>query len=365
MNILAIYVSENFRTGGQRRYLELLIGLAERNYRIHLFHRKERQFPFDTPRNIILHPLTVHDGYSQQKVFTKALKNIPRNELHSLNAQNILLFGDSSLLCGIYLKRILHIPLLIAIRNNIFIADKAARDICWRNLPVDLRNRFREYQLCRYADMLFFQTSYDRDSICERNSYPIRKTSVIPNSIQAGWFLPEWRDTNSSHQLLNLIFIGSDHKRKGWDILQKALKTLKEIGRDFTLTLVGDFLRTDTTCLPDWVRFEGRLDNPLEALAKADLLIVPSLYDSFPNTVLESLFVGTPVIGTDVAGIKAMLEHESLLFPADSAAGIVKTLEPLFDRENYQQVKKLCRARLSLFDFDWIDPWEEILEKII
>ncbi len=365
MTILALYISKNFRTGGQKRYMELLTGLAKRNHTIHLFLRKERTFAIDLPESFSFHPLDIPEGYSQQKAFMKAFKKIPLEKIKILNPQKILLFGDSSLICGIYLKRILTIPLIIAMRNNIVIADKIARKSRWKNILIDIRNHYREYQLCKNADSLIFQTIYDRDSICSRNGFPHDKTAIIPNSIRASWFDPELRDGNNSKSLKNLIFVGSDHKRKGLDTLLIALSQLKEKANDFNLTLVGDFPRTNQGNLPEWVKMAGRLESPLEALSQADLLIVPSLYDSFPNTVLESLFVGTPVIGTDVAGIKAMLEHESLLFPAKSAEGIVEKLEPLFDRDNYQQAKKLCRERLSCFDFDWIDPWEEILNQLI
>ena len=365
MTIFAVYVSRNFRTGGQKRYLELLSGLASRNHTIHLFLRQELIFPIKLPHSIILHHLSIQESRSQQRSFTKALKNFNREDLADLNGQAILLFGDSSLLCGIFLKKILKIPLIIAIRNNIVIADRIARRNSIKNIPNDMRNLYRERQLSRYADKLIFQTAHDRDSICNRNGYSIEKTAVIPNSIRAGWFKPDFRNSNKSEMLKNIIFIGSDHKRKGLNALLSALVLLREKGRDFTLSLVGDFPLTSGDELPEWVHLTGRLDTPLPGLAKADLLIVPSLYDSFPNTVLESLFVGTPVIGTDVAGIKAMLEHKSLLFPANSAAGIVEKLEPLFDRNYYGQVKQLCRERLTHFDFDWIDPWEKILKSHI
>src|SRR5258708_22304924 len=70
----------------------------------------------------------------------------------------------------------------------------------------------------------------------------------------------------------------------------------------------------------------GWLDS--EALAKqyalADLTVVPSLnYDSFPTVCLESLAAGTPVIGSSVGGIPAVVRHMEtglIVPPGDSAA---------------------------------------------
>ncbi|MDC7221306.1 MAG: glycosyltransferase family 4 protein [Spirochaetales bacterium] len=361
MTLIAIYISKNYRTGGQKRYLEVLIGLAQRNHTVHLFHREERDFPFDLPSNIILHPLEVENSYSQQRAFTKALKNLNLEELKSINANKILLFGESSLSCGIYLKRVLNIPLIVALRNNNYVANRITRNKSPKNIISDLRNRYRELQLTLNVDHLVFQSAFDRDSVCSRNGFKKSRTILIPNSVKASWFLDEWRGKNQSNELKKILFVGSDDKRKGFFILLKALKEMRAKGHKFSLTLIGDFPRTDITELPDWVDFKGRIDTPLETLSKGDLLIAPSLYDSFPNTVLESLFVGTPVIGTDVAGIKTMLHHEELLFRGGSVEDLCRCLEPLFDTVNYQEAKGLCNERLTHFDFDWIEPWEKLL----
>ena len=39
----------------------------------------------------------------------------------------------------------------------------------------------------------------------------------------------------------------------------------------------------------------------------ADLFVIPSSQDNFPNTVIESLACGTPVVGFDTGGIRDMV----------------------------------------------------------
>jgi len=41
----------------------------------------------------------------------------------------------------------------------------------------------------------------------------------------------------------------------------------------------------------------------------ADVFVVPSTEDNFPNTVLESLACGTPIVGFDIGGINEQIEH--------------------------------------------------------
>jgi len=73
----------------------------------------------------------------------------------------------------------------------------------------------------------------------------------------------------------------------------------------------------------DRVRFTGRLDrDQMAALYReSDLSLNPSHVDNMPNSVLESLASGVPVVSTDVGGVPFIVEHgrTALLVPADDA----------------------------------------------
>jgi glycosyltransferase involved in cell wall biosynthesis len=67
------------------------------------------------------------------------------------------------------------------------------------------------------------------------------------------------------------------------------------------------------------VQFTGTVDNyAMPALyGAADLMLNPSTVDNTPNSVLEALASGVPVVTTDVGGIPFLVEHErtALLVP--------------------------------------------------
>jgi glycosyltransferase involved in cell wall biosynthesis len=52
--------------------------------------------------------------------------------------------------------------------------------------------------------------------------------------------------------------------------------------------------------------------------------IVPSLQDNLPNTVLEAMACGTPVIGFDIGGIPDMVKHgiTGILTEPENVAGL-------------------------------------------
>jgi len=107
-------------------------------------------------------------------------------------------------------------------------------------------------------------------------------------------------------------------RQKGQIFALKSLKKLVEEGhRDIRLLLAGnirikqewsDFIRENK--LEDFVIFLGYL--PPRELSViydvADLFILPSLWEGFPNAVLEAMAHGAPVIATDVGGIREAIK---------------------------------------------------------
>jgi glycosyltransferase involved in cell wall biosynthesis len=114
--------------------------------------------------------------------------------------------------------------------------------------------------------------------------------------------------------------------------------------------------------LEETVTVVGRTNDPFELLREKDLLVVPSLFDSYPNVVLEALHTGTPVIGSRVGGIPDILRHEDLLFePGNPAAIAEKIHKYAADPEEYARIRRLCAERKKDFQFDWIGEFEKIM----
>jgi glycosyltransferase involved in cell wall biosynthesis len=84
----------------------------------------------------------------------------------------------------------------------------------------------------------------------------------------------------------------------------------------------------------DRVRFAGRLnrDAMAEALRNTTVALNPSTVDNMPNSVLEALASGVPVVSTNVGGVPFIVEHgiHALLVPASDpdamAAAVLRLL---------------------------------------
>ena len=90
----------------------------------------------------------------------------------------------------------------------------------------------------------------------------------------------------------NIIAIGNLSPRKGFDLLLNVMNELK--GENIKLTILGDgaykedLLKQKTELGLDNVTFQGNVANPFVYLKEADLFILSSRYEGFPNVLLEA-----------------------------------------------------------------------------
>jgi glycosyltransferase involved in cell wall biosynthesis len=100
--------------------------------------------------------------------------------------------------------------------------------------------------------------------------------------------------------------------------------------------------------LSERVLFTGILKNTLvpHAIKKADLLVLPSVWDGWGAVVNEALGVGVPVVCSDFCGAQVLLAGErGETFPVDSVQGLAEVLRRriLLGRPS-TEVRKRIRA---------------------
>jgi glycosyltransferase involved in cell wall biosynthesis len=98
----------------------------------------------------------------------------------------------------------------------------------------------------------------------------------------------------------NLVAAGKLLRQKGFDLLLAALARLPEPRPRLTILGQGPLLpdleaQARDLGLAGLVHFAGFTDNPAPYFAQADLFVLSSRHEGFPNVVLEALALGTPV----------------------------------------------------------------------
>ncbi|MDZ4664856.1 MAG: glycosyltransferase [Bacteroidota bacterium] len=128
-----------------------------------------------------------------------------------------------------------------------------------------------------------------------------------------------------------------DNPRKGISILMQALEALND--QNIKVIAIGEkndsFLKHDKIIQFGYVKDKTILK---ELYTLADAFILPSKAENFPNTIVESLLCGTPVIASNVGGISEQITAENGL------------LVNLMDVEDWKQKLTWFIANKQKFD---------------
>jgi glycosyltransferase involved in cell wall biosynthesis len=157
---------------------------------------------------------------------------------------------------------------------------------------------------------------------CARKSalFCSARVEVIPNSICTDEFRPSSGRRKRELGLPDnaiVLLAGADHsneKRKGLNFLSGALRhatgLLKPTGVEMRLVVFGASQPPEGfDCPAVWAgRVESRHELA-EMYSSADAFLLPSLEDNLPNTMLEALCCGTPVIGFQTGTVPEAVAH--------------------------------------------------------
>jgi glycosyltransferase involved in cell wall biosynthesis len=128
------------------------------------------------------------------------------------------------------------------------------------------------------------------------------------------------------------------HPSKGHRYLVRALAQIADRVPNLWLLLANEgeeeaSLRSevDALGLGGRVLFIGSRPDVRSFLCALDIFVIPSLSEGFPNSMLEAMATGRPVISTDVDGMGEMLapEQDALVVPAADPDALAQQLQRL------------------------------------
>jgi len=98
------------------------------------------------------------------------------------------------------------------------------------------------------------------------------------------------------------------------------------------------------------IHFEGQRDWPEEYVARSDVVVIPSRYESFSMVAVESLAAGRPVIAPNIGGPAEIINSPSigLLFTPGDPVDLSVALETAV-QQYHQFDPNACRARGAFF----------------
>jgi hypothetical protein len=201
---------------------------------------------------------------------------------------------------------------------------------------------------------------------CTRESTIFRKHRVetIPNSLETDVFSPldkkAARNKLGLHEEGLILLFGSENgneKRKGFKELLSAMQVCMEserfarMVRDQKISVMcfghpaKELELSGLHVIP--LGFLETDDNIRNAYCAADIFILPSLEDNLPNTMLESMSCGIPVVAFNTGGMPDVIinEHTGLIVPSGDVRALGNAIVSLtFDRQKREFMSRNCRT---------------------
>lgn len=165
----------------------------------------------------------------------------------------------------------------------------------------------------KFVDHIICQSQDMADDFARVYNVPIDKISIINNPITR--IFPLQKTEVPSNDIVKFITIGRLSKEKGH---LRLLKMLSKLKFEFQYTIIGEgplkddiFDAIETFNLSEKVTYIPFTKDVSDYLSSSDLFLQGSYVEGFPNTVIESCFVGTPVLAFNVpGGTKEIISHK-------------------------------------------------------
>jgi len=236
-----------------------------------------------------------------------------------------------------------------------------------------------EKRVLKRASRLIVATEAEKAQLQWLYKGDVRKMEVIPPGVDICHFYPIPKD--EARQFIGIapdqqmvLFVGRIEPLKGVDTLIRAMSCLKfqEVGHPVYLAIIGgepdadpdkmtaEMARLQKLCddlaMGQTVIFLGKRaqDTLPYYYSAADVLVMPSFYESFGMVALEAMACGTPVVASQVGGLAFLVRDGETGFtvPEGDPAALCDKLTLLLNDHDLRARMGQCAAEYAQ-GYDW------------
>ena len=272
-------------------------------------------------------------------------------------------------------------PLIVHLHSPDFVLSRVNQEPCFR-LPTYWTGRMEQFSILA-ADGLLCPSLYLAQQVQQNIAQLRQNVEIIPLPYPSILARP------GSPTPGDFVFVGRLEARKGVIDLIESCERLWRKGADFCLTMIGGdthfvarniaMTRYLHSRFGPWIEskqlvFAGMLtpEALIERLSQAWAVVIPSLWENYPNTCIEAMLLGKLVIASTSGGQAEMVGSDGqagLLFdwaiPGDCERALRQALA--MDAAQVQAIGVQAQARIhSLTSFEQVLPQREAhFERVI
>lgn len=283
--------------------------------------------------------------------------------LRTANPDAIISFLTSTNVLSVLAAGPLGVPVIISERSS----SHERPPVVWRLLRI---------LVYRTATAIVVQTRRGSSWFAKRT--PKVPVHVIPNPVQVdfdmGPDLTARRVLNDCRNRNVLIAVGRLAVEKGHDILIRAFARVAGDRPDWLLLILGEGPERNQLVtlsrelgVADRVLLPGFSGTPPVLLQRAQLFVLPSRYEGFPNALLEAMACGLPCVSSDCPnGPAELIDHlkSGLLVPPENVEALAAALAQLMDDPSLRQrLGRAARAGMATYSLESIvAQWQTLFE---
>ena len=184
-----------------------------------------------------------------------------------------------------------------------------------------------EKKLAKLCDQIVLPTQKEKEYLIQYYNAPIDKIRIVPCGVNLDLFKPMDKLSVRRHldfhvDDLIVLYVGRYTPIKGLDRLFETFQNLMHLSHLRLVMVGGDGqhspmfrkLQSKATTLhiENRLMFAGRVDQETlpQYYSAADVLVVPSYYESFGLVALEALACGTPVVTASVGAMEEIVKDD-------------------------------------------------------
>ncbi len=334
---------------------------------------KQDPFKVFTPLN--LYELAVTQIGMFPEMFSFSLRAYSKLRQLLRNQRFDIIHDNQTLAYGVLMMKAFDIPIVATVHHPLPIdkkTDLAYMERTWGRITRILFYPFvMQHIVTRRMDRVITVSENAAEETMTAFKVPRQKIRVVYNGIDTDMFHGSNGDGKERGRLI--VVANSADRKKGIIYLLRAVQLLRE-EMDVKLTIV-DRGAPDNKYTPNLVQkygldscvsFTGRLsiEDLVKQYGRAEVAVVPSLYEGFGLPAAEAMSCGLPVVATTAGALPEVVEDGKngiLVAPRDSRA-LAGAIKRLLKDDHLRKTMGEEGRRRVVRQFDWREAARKTIE---